>query len=791
MSAKYEPHFHGPIQGVVIGDNNTVTLIFVNGDKTTVPFLAPPRPPHQLIGRNGLLINLKNQLLARGSVALSALNGLPGVGKTALAVELANDPEMLEYFQDGVLWARLGLQANVLSRLSAWGSALRLPEVETATLTSIEDWADAIHAAIGTRRMLLIADDAWDVESALAFKLGGPNCAHLITTRVPEVALRFAGSGSTLVKELNETDGLTLLEQLVPQIAEGEISQAREIVKAVGGLPLALILIGNYLRLQGHGGQTARMNAALGKLQKIEERLRLSEPQTPLERHPSLAQGAWRSLQAVIEISDKSLNEPESNILHSLSVFPAKPNTFSKEAALAVTAGNTEALEILIDHGLLEIGGLERYTLHQTISDYAQVTLADTRPYKLMVKFYSSYVRDHKADFNSLELESINVLEAFRVASAQGMYAALVGGVNEFYPFLITRGLYDLADQILGQAEQAAESSADIVGLTMTLLNRGKVAEKKGDYRLAEEFLLRGLKLAEDNGLSQQIIGFLHSLGVMAYRRGDYPDAEKYWLDVLPHARSSNQHDRVLTLLNNLGTMALDQGESTLAEKYISESFDFAQAYDLPITIDMYHIMGLITGNRGDFDQAKAHFQRALDIAKDIGHQEKISALLGNLGWIVGEQGDLKASEEILLEGLAIARGIKHPENTSFALMNLGWITGEQGKVIQAEDYLDESLSIARKIGHSWLISNVLNEWGEIQCRVGKLESARAAFQESMEIAIELRSKEFTAAALFGLAQISFTTGKLTEARRQAYESMNLYKSIGHYKEARVNRWLT
>ncbi len=95
---KYEPHFYGSVQGVVIGDNNTITFIFQSGEQYTVPFLAPPRPPYYLIGRDNLLHKLKQQLLTGNNLALSALNGLPGVGKTALAIELAHARDVLKHF---------------------------------------------------------------------------------------------------------------------------------------------------------------------------------------------------------------------------------------------------------------------------------------------------------------------------------------------------------------------------------------------------------------------------------------------------------------------------------------------------------------------------------------------------------------------------------------------------------------------------------------------------------------------------------------------------------------------
>src|SRR5215469_12448337 len=99
---KRDIHIYGVVQGLVIGEHNAVTLVFQGGEQRKVTFLAPPQPPYPLVGRADMLGDLKEKLIARKSLALSALRGLPGVGKTALAVALAYDPEVLSHFSDGV-----------------------------------------------------------------------------------------------------------------------------------------------------------------------------------------------------------------------------------------------------------------------------------------------------------------------------------------------------------------------------------------------------------------------------------------------------------------------------------------------------------------------------------------------------------------------------------------------------------------------------------------------------------------------------------------------------------------
>jgi transcriptional regulator with XRE-family HTH domain len=73
----------------------------------------PIKPATALVGRDGELGRIQQRLCNGGSVALTALNGLPGVGKTALSIALAHDTAIQEHFRDGILWAGLGPQPNI------------------------------------------------------------------------------------------------------------------------------------------------------------------------------------------------------------------------------------------------------------------------------------------------------------------------------------------------------------------------------------------------------------------------------------------------------------------------------------------------------------------------------------------------------------------------------------------------------------------------------------------------------------------------------------------------------
>jgi transcriptional regulator with XRE-family HTH domain len=180
----------------------------------TVPFSLATG----LIGHDEELHQVKQRLRSDRRRGFTSFYGIPGVGKTALAVELIHDQEVRDLFPDGVLWAGLGPQPHVLSHLSRWATIVELSQNEIAKLHTKQDWGQAIRAAIGTLRVLLVIDDAWTLEDALALRIGGPNCAHLLTTRFPRIACQFANEGTFHLQELRYEESLSLLTSLYVKV---------------------------------------------------------------------------------------------------------------------------------------------------------------------------------------------------------------------------------------------------------------------------------------------------------------------------------------------------------------------------------------------------------------------------------------------------------------------------------------------------------------------------------------------------------------------------------------------
>jgi transcriptional regulator with XRE-family HTH domain len=334
----------------------------------------PPAHADGLVGRERLLRTLRRQVLAQQGYATVALSGLPGAGKTALALELAHDEEMRHAFPDGMLWVSLGPDPDIVGELERWGRLLGIEEQERSYGSNREAWTRLLHERLATRRLLLIVDDAWTSQDALAFQLGGQGCAYLLTTRLPAVALDFTGNSTAIypVPVLEEDASLELLGRFVPTIVADEPDTMRNLVRLTGGLPLALQLIGKHLQAQMYSGQPRRWRDALGRLQLLETRLQLTAPRAPLEIQMGLPVDAPLSLQTAIQLSYQRLSSAAQQALLTLATGLHTPGNFSEKAALRFASVSLTTLDSLLDTGLLASAGPGRYTLHQTIIDFAR-----------------------------------------------------------------------------------------------------------------------------------------------------------------------------------------------------------------------------------------------------------------------------------------------------------------------------------------------------------------------------------------------------------------------------------
>jgi hypothetical protein len=378
------------IAGDLVG-RDKITHIHHHGEKKErpIPRMAPPAP-RVFIGREEVLHELIAALKlgedGAGPIALTALKGMGGIGKTTLAAALANHPQVETALSEGTFWAGLGPEPEVMSLLAEWGAQLG---EDFAQLDSPEARSRRLSTLLHDKKALFVVDDVWQAGVASYFLVGGPHCRALITTRDNEVARKLAGHEAIQVETLTNTDSLNLLRELAPEAVEADEKAAKELATALDGLPLALSLAGQMLAAEWEAG--LGVAGALSELKDREARLKLAGA----EKRAGL-QTTEPSLRAILAMSYARLpDEATKRAFYLLGVFGGKPLTFSVEAATAIWGMELRPAQkimvALVSRALVEPVDGGRYTLHTTLADFAESLLEEHGETTLARETHASY----------------------------------------------------------------------------------------------------------------------------------------------------------------------------------------------------------------------------------------------------------------------------------------------------------------------------------------------------------------------------------------------------------------
>lgn len=329
------------------------------------PGLAPP-VPSLIVGREDALRELKSRLgiTSRRAEAppvqvLTAMRGWPGVGKTTLATALANDPDVSNAFPDGHLWASLGTKPDLFSELDSWARALGVTDLLQEK--TLEKASRRMAAVLRSRRLLLIIDDVWEVQHARALMVGGPGCAALITTRNTSVANALATPENIYVLErLSDDASLELLGRLAPHVVRDYRKECLNLAHELEGLPLALQVAGRMLHAEETRGWNVR-----DLLRELRSAAALLEREAP----PDMADLVNQTTPTIVALLKKStdlLGGTTRERFALLGVVREKPATFDLKFMRIQweTDEPKPTADLLVDRGLLEPVGNQRFTMH-------------------------------------------------------------------------------------------------------------------------------------------------------------------------------------------------------------------------------------------------------------------------------------------------------------------------------------------------------------------------------------------------------------------------------------------
>lgn len=299
----------------------------------------PETPPFQLrrdatknfVGRDLELKELENQLYQAGTLAITAIEGMGGIGKTELALQYAISARKLEKYPSGICWIDVRGKDVVDEILDFANNYLDFLPPDNQTPEKQVELCWNRWSELFKQEKLLILDDVADYTQIYGYLPPyDPSLKVIITTRL---RLESVNIQSLILEVLKDIDALNLLQAFIgEERVEHELEQAQELCKWVGNLPLGLTLMGRYLREFSEDS----LEELLDKLK--EEGLdqdSLQETEVPIGYNKTTA-NLWRgerrlyeNVYAVFNLNWKYLQKEGKQLGAILSLFDAPPYTWS------------------------------------------------------------------------------------------------------------------------------------------------------------------------------------------------------------------------------------------------------------------------------------------------------------------------------------------------------------------------------------------------------------------------------------------------------------------------------
>ncbi|MFD7911228.1 BTAD domain-containing putative transcriptional regulator [Streptomyces sp. NPDC059752] len=658
-------------------------------------------------------------------MAVSALAGIGGVGKTTLAVHVAHAAR--PHFPDGQLYVDLqGTEARPAEPEAVLGSFLRaLGTPDTAIPDSSADRAALYRSILDGRRVLVLLDNARDAAQVRPLLPGTAGCAALVTSRVRMAGL--AGAHLIDLDVMSPEEALQLFTRIVgEERVRAERQAALDVVGACGFLPLAIRIAASRLAAR----RTWTVSVLAAKL--ADERRRLDELQT-----------GDLAVKATFELGYGQLEPAQQRAFRLLGLADGPDISLSAAAAvLDLPEYDTEdLLEALVDCSLLESAAPGRYRFHDLVRLYARACAerdeqppsgreaaldrlldfylatasgvyalerpGDRLPAHLSDTHYPGLVfAEPRAALDWLYAEADPLLACVRQASARGGESLvlrravdLLWAAKDLAESGANSRQYESAAVALRDAGQAAKDPYAEGRARTTLTNVHLVA---GRFAEADDEAARATVLAREAGDPLPMCWAPNDRGIIALYEGRHADGERYLLQAIECFRADGNNVGEASALCNLSRIHVELGR-------LPSAIDLAQQ-----GIAIYDRMGL--------SLRLANGRYALGIAL---------TQAGRLGEALAQ----------LAEALSLFHENRQPLWEGVTHFRLAEAHLAARRPTLAASHAERAIAL-RGIGGEWRRATVLTVLGKALRRLGQRDRARACWRDAEAVFTQLRSTE-------------------------------------------------
>jgi tetratricopeptide (TPR) repeat protein/DNA-binding XRE family transcriptional regulator len=717
----------------------------------------------ELAALTGLLDRADTQ--APGAVAICAIGGTAGVGKTALALHWAH--QVARQFPDGQLHVNLrGYDPDqpmaAADALAGFLRALGVPGQDIPA--EIAERAARYRSLLAGRRMLVVLDNAGSAEQVRPLLPGDPACAVVVTSRDALTGLVARDGARRLDLELlPQEDAVGLLRTLIGARVDADPAAAAVLASQCCRLPLAL-----------------RVAAELAAARREAPLADLVDELTDRQRRLDLLNADGDPRSAVRAVFSWSYRHLDTGSARAFRLLGLPPGPELDPYAVAALTGTTMAeagqlLDQLARAHLIQPARPGRYSMHDLLRGYAR-ELAAAHDGESQQRAALTRLFDHCLHTAAVAMDTLHPAERHwrpRIpqpatpvppvtapAAAQGwldteranLVAVTMHAAEHGWPGHATRlaatlfrylghgGHYPEAVTIHTHARIAARRTGDRAAEAAALNALGLAASHQGRYQQATGDLKQALALFRQTGERSGQARALINLGVASYLQGRYTQASGWWQQALALHRENGDQAGQTAVLCNLGLVDLRQGR---------------------------------------YQQATGHLEQALALARATGKQDTESATLVNLGEVSLRQGAYQRATGQLRQALALARETGDRNHDATALARLGEVCLRLGRYEQAAGYLRQARALACETGNREDEADALNGLGEVLLGTGQPGQARARHAAALDLASQMGGNYQQARAHNGLGHAFHATGDPGQARRHWQEALALYTTLG------------
>ncbi|HEU5473392.1 MAG TPA: tetratricopeptide repeat protein [Actinophytocola sp.] len=749
------------------------------------------------VGRRAELATIAGLAEAdRADPAILSITGMPGIGKTRLAVHAGHklmargrfarvrlavdlrgyDPDRPPADPGAVLEGflrRLGLPAEQIQHLDLAGRVAKYRQL------------------LAGRDALVLLDNAASADQVRPLLPDGPGCCALITSRraLPELT----AARQLPLDVLTLAEATTLLRRAgAPVDAEPELTA--RIAALVGYLPLALALV------------TARIKANPDwTLTDHFERL--------LHHQQSLRVDS--GVEVAINLSYRDLTGDQQRAFRLLALHPG--TEISPDAAAALIGTDEPAARRQLDQlsaaSLVQRPGPDRFRFHNLINTFATARAHDEDPARSrragLARLANHYLYlagravdaiyphdrhgrpripapptapddppDPAAARGWLNTERANLLAVATHPELPG--PAAVAFSATLHRHLAMTCQYPDATLLHEHAIGAARRSADRAGEAGALVSLGDLYQRTGHYEQAVDHLSTGLAIARD--LSDVDIEgrALFHLGFICLLSGRYERGAEYNRAALACMRATGNRFGEARALGNLGCAYQMTGQLDLAADHLRQTLALCRDLDdQEGEARVLDDLGTIYRLTGRPERAAEHHSAALELLREVGDREGEACALDNLGLVCQENGRLDRAAEHHRAALAISRDIGDRDDEARALNNLGTVCRRSGRYAQAEEHHRTALRLSTELGDPGGQAKALNGLGELALATGDLAQALRAHADAHQYASKIGHRQEQARADDGLGHAHHGLGNHEQAREHWTRALGVYEEFG------------